>query len=65
MANRQMIMRAFNVTELTQIEDALEDYIEHNGFCDQNLRVLQPLKEDVTFARRMLHQLGKSDHSDR
>lgn len=65
MANRERIMRAFNITELSVMEDALEAYIGEGGFSDRILEILLPLKEDITFARRMLHQLGKSDHQDR
>lgn len=65
MANRHMMIRAFSEGELILIEDALEDYIDHNGFCNHSLKILLPLKEDITFARRMLHQFGKSDHRDK
>ena len=65
MANRERIMRAFNVNELSLIEDALQEYIGSGGFSDHILENLISLLDDVTFARRMLHQLGKSDHRDR
>lgn len=65
MADRYKIMRAFSALELSLIGDALEKLIAEGGFSDRILEVLLPLEEDVTFARRMLHQLGKSDHRDR
>lgn len=65
MADRYKMMRAFNALELSLIGDALEKFIGEGGFSDRILDVLLPLQEDITFARRMLHQIGKSDHRDR
>lgn len=65
MANRHMMVRAFNVVELALIEDALEQFMKENELSEHISEVCTPLLDDVTFARRMLHQIGKSDHQDR
>lgn len=65
MANRNLIIRAFNENELCIIEDALNEYWDGGGFSEHILERLEHLRKDITFARRMLHQFGKSDHTDR